>query len=223
METGEITALLPEWPLRFVTEGLPENWAEIARSGDAEERRLRALALWNRDLLDLVPGFAETAARTLVDVRTCIAWEKPLLVYVFDNGADGKLAFAGWAPADTTEPRLWSSVPAPLRKFLREVHAGFVAADGESFGPLPPRSMRTLAELADSPDGDPDWDEDAAEDGRPLSTRLMQIARNAGLIMHCVSPDLPPGQIALVYEGDVDPTDFGPAFDELLVTGIRNQ
>jgi hypothetical protein len=34
------------------------------------------------------------------------------------------------------------------------------------------------------------------------------------------SPDLPPEQLAMVYEGDVDTVDFGPALDELLVSGI---
>jgi hypothetical protein len=229
LDATRIAETLPKWALEFVDAAspalgeVPEEWQPIARSGDAEERRLRAMALWNRDFLDLVPEFARTATTRLADVRACVAFETPLLVYVFDDGAGGWLSRVGWAPRDPTEPRLWSSVPAPLRTFLREVHAGFVGADGESFGPLPPRAMQTLAEIAESPDGDPDWDEDAAEDGRILSARLMQIARNAGLIMYCVSPDLPPGQLALVYEGDVDPVDFGPALDELLLSGITAQ
>lgn len=161
---------------------VPEDWQPIARSGDAEERRLRAMALWNRDFLDLLPEFAETAAARLADVRASIAFETPVLVYVFDDAAGGWLPQVGWAPLDPAEPRLWSAVPAPLQTFLRQVHAGFVAADGESFGPLPPRAMETLAEMAGSPDGDPDWDEDAAEDGRILYTRLMQIAKNKLLV-----------------------------------------
>jgi hypothetical protein len=225
LDAQRIAGML-EWPLEFVDAGsptlggIPQDWRPIARSSDAEERRLRAMALWNRDFLDLVPKFAEATATRLAEVRACIAFDTSLLVYVFDDGAGGWLPRAGWDPRDPAEPRLWSTVPTPLRTFLRQVHAGFVGADGEAYGPLPPKAMETFAEMAESPEGDPDWDEDAAERGIPLSTRLMRIARDSGLLMYCVSPDLPPGKLAMVYEGDVDPVDFWPALDELMVSEI---
>src|SRR5690349_17323541 len=102
LDTGQIAGMLQEWPLEFVDADspalgdIPQDWQPIARSDDAEERRLRAMALWNRDFLDLVPEFADTAAARLADVKACIAWETPLLVYVFDDGADGWLPQVGW-------------------------------------------------------------------------------------------------------------------------------
>lgn len=94
------TPLHPHWGT------IPEAWQPISRSGDAEERRLRAMALWNLDFLDLVPKFAKATASRLADVRACIAFETPVLVYVFDDGAGGWLPQVGWAPRDPTEPRM---------------------------------------------------------------------------------------------------------------------
>jgi hypothetical protein len=48
---------------------VPAQWAAIARSGDAEERRLLALSRWNRDFLDLGPGYAAALRTKLVDVQ----------------------------------------------------------------------------------------------------------------------------------------------------------
>ncbi|HSV67274.1 MAG TPA: hypothetical protein VLJ59_15370 [Mycobacteriales bacterium] len=45
----------------------------------------------------------------------------------------------------------------------------------------------------------------------------MRIGTDGVDLQYCVSPDLPPGQIALVYEGDIDRRAFGPALDGLMV------
>lgn len=222
----DLGGLVERWGLELVTarspalSRLPERWRDIACCRDAEERWLRAMALWNHDLLELLPRFARTVTTRLADVRTGLARGRALLVYAFDGAAGGHRVRLGWEPTDRTEPALWPTVPAPLRTFLREVHAGFVADDGESCGPLPPRAMATMAEQLDEPAGSADWDDLAAEQGNPLSTRLLWIANNPGLIGYYVSPDLPPDRLAMIYEGDVDRRDFGTALDELLVSTL---
>jgi len=65
---------------------VPAQWAAIARSGDAEERRLLALSRWNRDFLDLIPGYAAALRTKLVDVRVCaLSGESLVLLYFFDE------------------------------------------------------------------------------------------------------------------------------------------
>jgi hypothetical protein len=75
--------------------------------------------------------------------------------------------------------------------------------------------MDTLANLSDWPEGIPDWEADIA------STRLLQISTDGGILCYCLSPDLAPGQVALVYEGDVDPQDFGAELDQLMMSRLR--
>lgn len=72
--------------------------------------------------------------------------------------------------------------------------------------------MQTIAARVGRPGGFPGWDEAAAaETGRIASNRLLCVTKDGGNLLFCVSPDLPVGQAALVYEGDIDPQDFGPA------------
>jgi hypothetical protein len=124
---------------------------------------------------------------------------------------------AGFDPRTFGEPPpFWQSFPQPLRVFLHEVHAGFISS-GAGFGPLPPSHMQTLAKLADFPDGIPMWDEMA----EIASTRLVLVASDGGLMRFCLSPDLTPGQVALVYEGDVDPQDLSTELDELMMSRLR--
>jgi hypothetical protein len=79
-----------------------------------------------------------------------------------------------------------------------------------------PVHMQTIAEMADLPDGIPEWDEDA----EIASTRLLVISSDGGLLYYCLSPDLDPGQVALVYEGDIDPKDFGSELDKLMMARL---
>jgi hypothetical protein len=48
------------------------------------------------------------------------------------------------------------------------------------------------------------------------STRLL-VASNGGMLRHCVSPDLQADELAIVFEGNIDPTAYGEALDELLM------
>ena len=80
--------------------GVPAQWAAIARSGDAEERRLLALSRWNRDFLDLIPGYAAALRTKLVDVRVCaLSGEGLILLYFFDESDPTYSMTIGWDPA----------------------------------------------------------------------------------------------------------------------------
>jgi hypothetical protein len=224
VDPAEIAVALDKWSLTFVGPGsaelsrIPERWTSIAISSDPETRHRIALALWNQSLLDLLPQFAEALRTRFVDVRVAITDDCPVLVYAA-RADNGRLAcWVGYDPRSFGElPKFWDSFPEPLRVFLRDVHAGFVSWSRLAFGPARPRHMETLASLADSPEGVPDWDEEADI----LSTRLLQISSDGGILSYCLSPNLEPGQVALVYEGDIDPKDFGSELDDLMFSRLR--
>ncbi len=100
--------------------------------------------------------------------------------------------------------------------FLRHVHAGFTSAGPIDLGPMHPRYMQTIAEMAGEPDGFADWDEVQ----EIASTRLLRVASDGGMVHYCVSPDLEADQLAIVFEGDIDPTHYGVALDSLLMVGL---
>ena len=187
---------------------LPDAWRPIAEAAVPADRAAAALALWNPALLELLPGFAAALRTRLTDVRMT----GPGLVYTLraDDGTD--VAWTGHDPRTFREPRFFSSFPEPLREFLTGVHAGFASDPAPAFGFDRPAEMMTIAEIADYPEGIPDWMDDADIE----STRLLRLTSDGGILFHCLSPDLPVGQVALVYEGDVDPQDFGPVIDGLL-------
>ncbi len=212
---------LRDWSLSFAEVGaaelprIPEQWRPIHSSTDPAERVRAAVALWNKDFLELVPRFAG-ALPTFVDVRVYLAGGTPALVYV----ADQQVAWVGFDPHTSSgPPPFWDSFPDPLRVFLRDVHAGFISGGGAGFGPLPPKDMQTLAAVAGFPDGIPGWDEEADI----ASTRLVLVATDGGLTRLCLSPDLQPGQVALVYEGDIEPEDFGTELDELMMSRLAGR
>jgi hypothetical protein len=214
MDLTKVAAALEGWSIAFIEADspalarFPQQWQPIADATEPETRRRAALALWNPAFLDLVPEFAQTMRARLLDVVACLIDDKPALIYV----TTGYVIWIGWDPRAPEEPPpFWECVPAPLRTFLREVHGGFTAPDGESYGPMQPAYMQTLADFAGWPEGIPDWDEDEIP-----STRLLRIAKDSGTLTYCVSPDLPPGKVALVYEGDVDPKDLGTELDDLM-------
>lgn len=219
---AQVERTLPEWSLAFVeptaaqAAQLPEQWRPIALAADAGARCRLARSLWSRGFLAAVPRFAAALATRCADVRACIVHDCPALVYVMADDDGGHVSWVGYDPREFGPvPEFWQSFPASLRVFLREVHAGFVSgADGASFGPARPVHMVSLARFAGFPEGIPGWD----EDGRITSTRLLRITSDGGNLHYCLSPDLAPGDIALVYEGDIDPADFGTTLDELMMS-----
>jgi hypothetical protein len=193
---------------------LPQQWWPIAESADPADRRTAALALWPRAFLDLVPVFAGRLADHLTDVRAYLSDTGPVLLYEADHAT-----WIGSDPRGFTAPaQFWNRLPRLAREFQREVHAAFTAPNGQSYGLMHPAHLRTIAEIARRPAGIPGWDDTAAAQpgGRIASNRLLPITRDSGNLWMCVSPDLPEGQVAMVYEGDVGPEDFASAFDQLL-------
>ncbi|MFC7548995.1 hypothetical protein [Plantactinospora sp. GCM10030261] len=196
---------------------VPEPWQPIARSSDPASRCATALARWNAEFCDKVPTFMAAFRAQLADVRVWLTDRgEHLLVYVVRDG-DWQACWIGWDPWSAgPKPRFWEHFPGWLRAFLDEVHGGFTQPWGNS-GPLSREDMLTLAEIADEPDGIPGW-LDAWDDpaGRICSTRLVRIATNGGNLDYCLSPDLTPEQVALVYEGDIDPQDLASELDDLM-------
>ncbi|WP_143659136.1 hypothetical protein [Streptomyces sp. SA15] len=76
--------------------------------------------------------------------------------------------------------------------------------------------MQTLAELAGEPDGVADWDEEQDI----ASTRLL-LTSNGGMVNYCVSPDVKSAELAIVFEGDIDPVHYGTALDRLLMRRLE--
>jgi hypothetical protein len=223
LDLDQIADDLGEGPVKFVDAGpsepaqVPERWRGIAESTDPEARRAAALSLWNREFLDMVPKFAQALSENLTDVRVCVLRGDWVLVYVARATDQRVLLWVGWDP-DTfgeTRPPFWDAIPKPPQDFLTTVHAGFTAPDGESYGIIQPARMTTYAEWAGFDDPAEDWD----QAGEISSTRFMFVTKDSGLLDFCVSPDLPPGKVALIYEGDIDPReDFGPALDNLMTS-----
>lgn len=211
---------------------VPERWLGVLRGDSAEERRGVALSHWGDDFLEMIPQFAAVLRDQLIDVR--VFWvDNPksrffVLVYVVGYGEEGHVCWMAWDPASLGDtPRFWDTFPAPVQNFLRDTHAGFTATDWESYGVMRPSDFETFAEYGEWPDGIPGW-MDAYEDGydtgydgeryrRIESTRLVVFTKDAGHLFYCTSPDLEVGQVALVYDGDVDPPkDLGAELDQLM-------
>jgi len=211
---------LDGWDLRPAEpSALPQAWRPIAEATDPGARRTAALALWPADFLALTPEFAQRLHDRLTDVQPCLAGDEPVLIYQAEPAV-----WVGRDPRDFAgPPAFWDRLPRPAQDFQRTVHSAFTFPDRESYGLMHPAHQRTIAELARKPAGIPGWDEAAAArpGGRIASTRLLRITRDSGNLLFCVSPDLPEGQVATVFEGDIEPEDFGPAFDDLLVMAFE--
>ncbi|AKC39211.1 Uncharacterised protein [Mycolicibacterium phlei] len=192
----------------------------IAASADPAQRVQLALARWNPDFLEMIPGFAAALHSRLRDVRVCY-WrdEGPALLY-FVEAADGEVVvWVGWDPRTFTGPTppLWQTLPTPARGFLRDVHPGFTILDGESFGLAQPSYMSTFAAWAGWPTGIPDWD-------RPeviASTDMLWLTTNGGDTAFCTSPHLAVGQVAVLFENDIDISDLGTELDQLMLHPLR--
>ncbi|ORB43146.1 hypothetical protein BST39_08530 [Mycobacterium paraseoulense] len=197
---------------------VPESWRPIAHSDAAGARRLAAVSLWNSDFLELVPTFAHVFTTELADVRLGhVAGESVLVYAVEHHDADQRhvRCWIGWDPAlsHNTELRFAEAIPNAVRRFYREAHAGFVAPDWMSNGPIQPRHLQTYAEYLGCPQGLPrsNWPRDAVD-----PRRLLLLATTADSHV-CVSPDLPLGQAVTVYGGTPeDPEDFGTLLDQTM-------
>lgn len=210
-----VTFVTPESP---ELAQLPEQWLQIARSPAPEERRATAVALWNHDLLQQIPRFRHELEANLIDVRTCLERGCPALTYTLKDIDDRYVSWVGYDPRSFQQPLFWESFPEPLQVFLREVHAGFVAFGCEMYGIMRPIYMKTVADwLVNTP---------AIEDYNHINVipaaRLLGITRDGGNLWYHVSPDVP-GKFVLIYEGlpDREPTDFSPAWDDLLMGGLE--
>jgi hypothetical protein len=193
---------------------LPAQWHPIAASAEWRVRQEAALELWNHDFLDLVPGFAREFNERLVDIRPYFVGDEPALVYIARSDRRGLVSWVGYDPRGAAD--LPAVVPAAVRGFLVGVHAGFVSGVDAGFGPTRPAALRTLAELAGFPDGIPGWDDDM----EIPSTRLWCLATDGGQMRYCLSPDLPPGEVALVYQGDLEAMNLGVALDKLMTSRL---
>ncbi len=224
IELDDITDLMDGWSVQFIgpqagevgrASNVPEQWQPLLTAADAHTRCAAAIALWNPGWTELVPQFWATFTERLLDVRVAVADQRAMLVYVGSADDGSHLTWVGWdLRTNGGHPSLWDALPEPVRTFLDTVHAGFTVSDGESLGLVPPEYMQTLAEFADTPEGIPGWD----EGGRISSTRLLRVATDGGLMNYCVSPDLPAEHVALVYEGAIEPREFGPAIDPLMLS-----
>jgi hypothetical protein len=216
-----IVARIGAGPVEFPEPGttglaqLPPAWRPIAEAARAADRREAALSLWNPDFLAALPEFARALPGSLVDVRPCRLRGDWTLAYIALTRAGEQVTWIGWDPASagTSRPVFWETLPEPLRAFLVDVHAGFTAPDGESYGLTRPSGMLTYAAWGGFDGPIPGWDDDADIS----STALMFVTRDSGLLHYCVSPELPPGSVALVYEGDIDvKPDIAHELDQLM-------
>lgn len=224
-DLDRIAADIGDGPITFPTPGapgpaqLPPQWRPIAEAVRPADRCEAALALWNPDFLAAVPRFTRALTDNLIDVRVCQLRGDWTLAYIAATPTGEQIAWIGWDPADfgPSRPVFWETLPEPLRGFLENVHAGFTAPDGESYGFTCPSGMLTYAAWGGFEGPIPGWD----DDGRISSTQLMFVTRDSGLLHYCVSPDLPPGSVALVYEGDVDvKPDIARELDQLMTGRI---
>jgi hypothetical protein len=194
---------------------LPPAWRPIAEAAQDADRREAALTLWNPDFLAAVPAFGRGLTDNLIDVRVCRLRGDWALAYIAAARTGEQITWIGWDPASfgASRPVFWETLPEPLRTFLVDVHAGFTAPDGESYGLTRPAGMLTYAAWAGFDGPIPGWN----DDGRIPSTELMFVTRDSGLLHYCVSPELPQGSVALVYEGDIDvKADIGRELDQLM-------
>jgi hypothetical protein len=220
-DLDKIVADLGDGPIAFPTPGtpgpaqLPSRWRPIAEATRPADRCEVALSLWNPDFLAAVPRFARALTDNLTDVRVCRLRGDWTLVYIATARSGEQITWIGWDPAGfgPARPVFWETLPEPLRGFLVDVHAGFTASDGESYGLTHPSGMLTYAAWGGFDGPIPGWDDHS----RISSTGLMFVTRDSGLSHYCVAPELPPGSVALVYEGDIDiKPDIARELDQLM-------
>ncbi|MFF0491496.1 hypothetical protein ACFYTQ_20935 [Nocardia sp. NPDC004068] len=215
-EFGPGAALLVE-PGSAAAAHVPARWAGIAGSEVAWDRCAAALALWPREVVDLLPRFASVLARCLEDVRVCLLRGDWVLLYGIRNRFREHEFRIGWDPATfgAAVPAHWDALPEALREFLTSVHAGFTDLDRVSFGPVRPRDMLSYAELGLLPVRNWQAGEDIPVD------RAMLVTRGLGGTYYFASPDLPAGTIGWEAGGNLDrPLPFGPTLDDMMSRGF---
>lgn len=221
-----IAASLPSWSVRFSRPGenIPAAWEPILRSRDRADRHVAATALWPAEILDRLPRFTAILTGAVTDVRVVsarlrnpstpeAAGEGKALVYVVPDG-DEPVTWIGFEPGG--EVPFGESFPGLLRAVVTTVHAGLVSERHDSFGVAPPWLMRTLADDF----GDPDLVEMWNDDHEQRAERLLIVATRQPELRCCVSPDIPPETLALVYEGDVSAENADTEFDDLLCSRL---
>jgi hypothetical protein len=198
---------------------LPDQWRSLVEAHDATIRHQTALGLWGDEFLDFVPRFAEALRARLLDVRACLVSGKPVLIYAGQTDGGQLFSWLGRDPRSfRDEPLFWDLFPPPLRAFLQHVHAGFTAGPNAGFGPVGPGGMQTIAEMAEIVD----TIETSDDDGEEIATdRLLVIATDGGVTNYCVCPDAP-GQIMVLYEGDLVRRDFATELDDLMASAFRD-
>jgi hypothetical protein len=201
------------------TDVVPRRWRSVLDAADAEARCDAARALWPAAVLAELPRFHDALLTELTDVRPVLAAigdgpASPALVYI--TATDDEVAtWIGCVPGAGAVPPLFrGSFPDLLLELIGDVHAGFVSAGPLWYGVTRPEYMRTYAEMSGFPDGFPDWD----ERNQVSSTRLLHIGSHGYGLQCFVSPDVPAGRIARIYDGtDLESVSFAAAFDRLLV------
>ncbi|MFF0152944.1 hypothetical protein [Micromonospora sp. NPDC005203] len=196
-----------------VPDDLHPQWRPVVTAATAEERIAAALDRWTPGFAGLVPRFFGAFRKRLLDVRLGRAAGDLALIYVVRGRGDELVLWLGWDSRQFRKPRFWDRFPTAVQTFLQTVHAGFSHPDGISGGLAHVGEMSTYAEWAEEPDGLVDWDEEQ----EIASTRLLVVTTNGTNLFYCLSPDLPTGTIALVYEGDIDPQPFDASIDALLL------
>lgn len=197
---------------------LPRRWLPLVTASDPVQRCAHALSLWNSDFGQMLPRFNRIFPERLTDVRAFArdfqnGDTQFVLVYFAGRDDYGKQAlWFGWDPAlyVASMPDFFARFPQPVRSFLRTVHAGFTAQDWESYGITRPDSWESFEGY--------DWFPDRLHEETGVDpAHLMWFTRDAGQLYYCINTDLPPGQVTLAYEGDVDPPkDFAEELDSLM-------
>lgn len=197
---------------------IPPTWRSISAAATAGERCHYALSLWGSDFTELLPAFATKFRQQLSDVRVFrrdLGSEAEfVLIYVAGQASDGFPAlWLGREPAGRGQavPEFFECFPGAVQRFLLEVHAGFTAQDGESYGILRPDAWESFEGYDWFPNES--FDELGAE-----PSQIMWFTKDSGQLYYCVNSRLPAGKVTLAYEGNFDPpADFAAELDDLLI------
>lgn len=207
-------------PLRIVSspeeiaEGLPDGWGSFF-SEDASLRVSSALDLW-LDLLSHMPLMKQLFETRLLDVRPIRVGDREagLAYAIASHESESILILVGYDPRfyGGNKPRLWDSVPAPLRNFSQNVHPSVGTAM------LPVGSLPLFPESMDILDEDYDWSIVEAQEyldsgfSVPLN-QIMMVQETGGGGYVCVSPSLP-GR-GIFWRSDAPPVveDFWTLYD----------
>ena len=214
MSNADVTAAItrleddhgPCAPMDLAT--MPAQWRPIAESDDPEY---------------LIPDYRTVLTTKLLDVRACefeaLGW---VLVYLVDS-TDRVSSWIGRDPAgfgDST-PVFWDCLPAPVRTFLRDVHAGYTSSYGFACGLTHPGNMITLADKWGGPEGLPEWLEETwFLDCDPIDARrTMYLTETSDTVQLVVSPDLPEGKALVYADSEARIVDLADKLQDFMCSG----